>query len=81
MGLGSEGAEKKSSASIACFLGKYLFDHENVFTLCSNILCPASNGADLQICNKKGQCPLDLCPDPRLNKALTLAKSHSSSFG
>ncbi|KAI1284962.1 E3 ubiquitin-protein ligase MIB1 [Halotydeus destructor] len=50
MGLGSEGAEKKSSASIACFL--------------------VSNGADLYMKNKKGQTPLDLCPDPRLAKAL-----------
>jgi len=50
MGLGSGGADKKSSASIACFL--------------------AANGADLTIKNKKGQTPLDLCPDPNLCKAL-----------
>jgi len=50
MGLGSGGADKKSSASIACFL--------------------AANGADLGIKNKKGQNPLDLCPDPNLCKAL-----------
>jgi len=50
MGLGSQGADKKSSASIACFL--------------------AANGADLSIKNKKGQNPLDLCPDPNLCKAL-----------
>ncbi|XP_063713547.1 E3 ubiquitin-protein ligase mib1-like isoform X1 [Symsagittifera roscoffensis] len=50
MGLGQQGAEKKSSASIACFL--------------------AANGADLLIQNKKGQTPLDLCPDPNLCKAL-----------
>jgi len=50
MGLGSQGADKKSSASIACFL--------------------AANGADLGIKNKKGQNPLDLCPDPNLCKAL-----------
>jgi len=50
MGLGSQGADKKSSASIACFL--------------------AANGADLTIKNKKGQNPLDLCPDPNLCKAL-----------
>jgi hypothetical protein len=25
MGLGSQGSDKKSSASIACFLGKFLF--------------------------------------------------------
>jgi len=50
MGLGSGGSDKKSSASIACFL--------------------AANGADLSIKNKKGQTPLDLCPDPNLCKAL-----------
>lgn len=50
MGLGSQGADKKSSASIACFL--------------------AGNGADLTLKNKKGQTPLDLCPDPNLCKAL-----------
>lgn len=54
MGLGSQGADKKSSASIACFL--------------------AGNGADLTIKNKKGQTPLDLCPDPNLCK--TLMKCH-----
>ncbi|KAH0617785.1 hypothetical protein JD844_016372 [Phrynosoma platyrhinos] len=54
MGLGTQGAEKKSAASIACFL--------------------AANGADLGIRNKKGQSPLDLCPDPSLCKAL--AKCH-----
>ncbi|KAL0274237.1 UNVERIFIED_CONTAM: hypothetical protein PYX00_006711 [Menopon gallinae] len=51
MNLGSQGADKKSSSSIACFL--------------------AGNGADLTIKNKKGQTPLDLCPDPNLCKALT----------
>lgn len=54
MGLGTQGADKKSSASIALFL--------------------AANGADLNIKNKKGQTPLDLCPDPNLCKAL--AKCH-----
>lgn len=54
MGLGTQGGEKKSAASIACFL--------------------AANGADLSIRNKKGQSPLDLCPDPSLCKAL--AKCH-----
>lgn len=54
MGLGAQGSDKKSSASIACFL--------------------AGNGADLTIKNKKGQTPLDLCPDPNLCK--TLAKCH-----
>ncbi|XP_022256765.1 E3 ubiquitin-protein ligase MIB1-like isoform X2 [Limulus polyphemus] len=51
MGLGTQGADKKSSATIACFLVSY--------------------GADLNIKNKKGQTPLDLCPDPNLCKALT----------
>ena len=54
MGLGSQATDKKSSASIACFL--------------------AANGADLNLKNKKGQSPLDLCPDPNLCKAL--AKCH-----
>ena len=54
MGLGTPGADKKSSASIACFL--------------------AANGADLNLKNKKGQTPLDHCPDPNLCKAL--AKCH-----
>ncbi|KAL1763813.1 E3 ubiquitin-protein ligase MIB1 isoform X1 [Sigmodon hispidus] len=54
MGLGTQGAKKKSAASIACFL--------------------AASGADLSIRNKKGQSPLDLCPDPSLCKAL--AKCH-----
>lgn len=51
MGLGTSGADKKSSASIALFL--------------------AANGADLNLKNKKGQSPLDLCPDPNLCKALS----------
>ncbi|CAH0390695.1 unnamed protein product [Bemisia tabaci] len=51
VGLGSQGADKKSSASIACLL--------------------AANGANLTIKNKKGQTPLDLCPDPNLLKTLT----------
>lgn len=54
MGLGTQGTDKKSSASIALFL--------------------AANGADLNIKNKKGQTPLDLCPDPSLCKSL--AKCH-----
>ncbi|XP_034285477.1 E3 ubiquitin-protein ligase MIB1 isoform X2 [Pantherophis guttatus] len=58
MGLGTQGAEKKSAASIACFL--------------------AANGADLGIRNKKGQSPLDLCPDPSLCKAL--AKCHKEKI-
>ena len=59
MGLGTTGADKKSSASIACFL--------------------AANGAELNIKNKKGQSPLDLCPDPNLCK--TLAKCQSQGSG
>lgn len=51
MGLGTQGADKKSSASIACFL--------------------VARGAELNAKNKKGQTPLDLCPDPNLSKALT----------
>ncbi|KAB7504897.1 E3 ubiquitin-protein ligase MIB1, partial [Armadillidium nasatum] len=50
MGLGSQGVDKKSPASIACLL--------------------AAHGADLNIKNKKGQTPLDLCPDPNLCKTL-----------
>lgn len=30
----------------------------------------AAHGADLKMKNKKGQTPLDLCPDPNLCKAL-----------
>ena len=59
MGLGTEGAEKKSSASIACFL--------------------VSKGADINVKNKKGQTPLDLCPDPRLNEALSKCNTGSNS--
>ncbi|PIN88193.1 hypothetical protein AB205_0169350 [Aquarana catesbeiana] len=59
MGLGTQGAEKKSAASIACFL--------------------AANGADLAIRNKKGQSPLDLCPDPSLCKALAKCHKEKSS--
>ena len=57
MGLGSGGSDKKSSASIACFL--------------------AANGADLSIKNKKGQTPLDLCPDPNLCKVLYRLEAYS----
>ncbi|XP_067128352.1 E3 ubiquitin-protein ligase MIB1 [Centruroides vittatus] len=59
MGLGTQGADKKSSASIACFL--------------------VSNGADLNIKNKKAQTPLDLCPDPNLCKALTKCHKERSN--
>ena len=34
----------------------------------------ASNGADLHVKNRKGQTPLDLCPDPHLLKLLTKCK-------
>ncbi|CAH0404888.1 unnamed protein product [Chilo suppressalis] len=33
-----------------------------------------SNGADLTVKNKKGQTPLDLCPDPNLYKTLTMCR-------
>ena len=33
----------------------------------------AANGADLNIKNKKGQSPLDLCPDPNLCKVCKLS--------
>jgi len=59
MGVGTQGTDKKSSASIALFL--------------------AANGADLNIKNKKGQTPLDLCPDPSLCKSL--AKCHKEREG
>merc|ERR1719431_939921 len=58
MGLGAPGTDKKSSASIACFL--------------------AASGADLNIKNKKGQSPLDLCPDPNLCKSLTKCQREKS---
>ncbi|CAL1265913.1 unnamed protein product [Larinioides sclopetarius] len=59
MGLGTQSSDKKSNASIACFL--------------------VSNGANLHIKNKKGQTPLDLCPDPNLCKALTKCyKEHAN---
>ncbi|XP_064605463.1 E3 ubiquitin-protein ligase MIB1-like [Liolophura sinensis] len=61
MGLGTPGADKKSSASIACFL--------------------AANGADLNLKNKKGQSPLDLCPDPNLCKALAKCHKERNSAG
>nr|XP_042902854.1 E3 ubiquitin-protein ligase MIB1 [Parasteatoda tepidariorum] len=58
MGLANS-SDKKSNASIACFL--------------------VSNGADLNIKNKKGQTPLDLCPDPNLCKALTKCHKEQSN--
>uniref|UniRef100_A0A8C4R8F4 RING-type E3 ubiquitin transferase n=1 Tax=Eptatretus burgeri TaxID=7764 RepID=A0A8C4R8F4_EPTBU len=59
MGLGTQGTEKKNSASIACFL--------------------STNGADLSLRNKKGQSPIDLCPDPNLSKALTKCHREKNS--
>ncbi|XP_061707251.1 E3 ubiquitin-protein ligase MIB1 [Cydia pomonella] len=50
--------DKKSSASIACFL--------------------AAHGADLTVKNKKGQTPLDLCPDPNLCKTLTTCRKEGT---
>lgn len=60
VGLGTQGADKKNSASIACFL--------------------AGNGADLNARNKKGQTPLDLCPDPNLSKNLAKCHKDKQSF-
>ncbi|XP_075992412.1 E3 ubiquitin-protein ligase mind bomb 1 isoform X2 [Anticarsia gemmatalis] len=54
----SHAHDKKSSASIACFL--------------------AAHGADLTIKNKKGQTPLDLCPDPNLCKTLTSCRKEGT---
>uniref|UniRef100_A0A1I8JDX0 AP2/ERF domain-containing protein n=1 Tax=Macrostomum lignano TaxID=282301 RepID=A0A1I8JDX0_9PLAT len=59
MGLGLNSGDKKSLASIACFL--------------------AANGADLTLKNKKGQTPLDLCPDPNLCKALSKCQREHSA--
>ncbi|XP_026322504.1 E3 ubiquitin-protein ligase MIB1 [Hyposmocoma kahamanoa] len=53
--------DKKSSASIACFL--------------------AAHGADLSVKNKKGQTPLDLCPDPNLCKTLTTCRKEGAGLG
>ena len=68
MGLGSQGADKKSSASIACFLaangadlgiknkkGQVLNQFKYLWNRVIEILL---------------QNPLDLCPDPNLCKAL-----------
>ncbi|XP_072936758.1 E3 ubiquitin-protein ligase MIB1 [Epargyreus clarus] len=52
--------DKKSSASIACFL--------------------AAHGADLTVKNKKGQTPLDLCPDPNLCKTLTTCRKEGTGM-
>ncbi|XP_013133451.1 PREDICTED: E3 ubiquitin-protein ligase mib1 [Papilio polytes] len=38
----------------------------------------AANGADLTLKNKKGQTPLDLCPDPNLRKTLTTCRKEGS---
>ncbi|XP_068621070.1 E3 ubiquitin-protein ligase MIB1 isoform X2 [Battus philenor] len=58
LGALSHAHDKKSSASIACFL--------------------AAHGADLTLKNKKGQTPLDLCPDPNLRKTLTTCRKEGS---
>ncbi|XP_015601885.1 E3 ubiquitin-protein ligase MIB1 isoform X2 [Cephus cinctus] len=39
----------------------------------------AAHGADLELKNKKGQTPLDLCPDPNLWKALTTCHKDKES--
>nr|CAB3263829.1 E3 ubiquitin-protein ligase MIB1 [Phallusia mammillata] len=57
MGIGCQGADRHSSASIAQFL--------------------AANGADLNMKNKDGHNPLDLCPDPNLCKSLVKASNES----
>ncbi|MGH0137536.1 UNVERIFIED_CONTAM: hypothetical protein FKN15_064097 [Acipenser sinensis] len=84
MGLGTQGAEKKSAASIACFLAANGADLtiRNKKGQSPLDLCPdpsLSNGADLTIRNKKGQSPLDLCPDPSLCKALAKCHKEKSS--
>ncbi|XP_013168101.1 PREDICTED: E3 ubiquitin-protein ligase mib1 [Papilio xuthus] len=38
----------------------------------------AAHGADLTLKNKKGQTPLDLCPDPNLRKTLTTCRKEGS---
>lgn len=43
------------------------------------ILLIVGNGADLTIKNKKGQTPLDLCPDPNLCKTLTKCHKEKQS--
>lgn len=40
----------------------------------------AARGADLEIKNKKGQTPLDLCPDPNLCKTLTTCHKNKESL-
>ncbi|KAL2720716.1 E3 ubiquitin-protein ligase MIB1-like isoform X2 [Vespula squamosa] len=39
----------------------------------------AAHGADLELKNKKGQTPLDLCPDPNLCKTLTTCHKDKES--
>ncbi|XP_048488040.1 E3 ubiquitin-protein ligase mib1 isoform X4 [Plutella xylostella] len=51
--------DKKSSASIACFL--------------------AAHGSDLTLKNKKGQTPLDLCPDSNLYKTITTCRKEGAT--
>ncbi|KMQ98201.1 e3 ubiquitin-protein ligase mib1 [Lasius niger] len=40
----------------------------------------AAHGADLELKNKKGQTPLDLCPDPNLCKTLTTCHKDKESL-
>lgn len=40
----------------------------------------AGSGADLTIQNKKGQTPLNLCPDPNLRKAITKAHMDKETY-
>ncbi|XP_061942698.1 E3 ubiquitin-protein ligase MIB1 isoform X2 [Apis cerana] len=40
----------------------------------------AAHGADLKLKNKKGQTPLDLCPDPNLCKTLTTCHKDKESL-
>lgn len=40
----------------------------------------AAHGADLELKNKKGQTPLDLCPDPNLCKTLTTCHKDRESL-
>ena len=57
MGIGGQGVDRHSSASIAQFL--------------------AANGANLNLKNKDGHTPLNLCPDPNLCKSLVKASNEA----
>ncbi|XP_076805561.1 E3 ubiquitin-protein ligase MIB1-like isoform X1 [Clavelina lepadiformis] len=58
MGIGGQGVDRHSSASIAQFL--------------------AANGANLNLKNKDGHTPLNLCPDPNLCKSLVKASNEAN---